>query len=154
MKLSMRVVLLTVGILIGSVAGLLYWKFIGCESGSCSISSSPYISTLYGAILGGLLFSIFRIEKKDKQRVNFLFCILFLSIHLNTYFYFIFFSNLFKIVFVFLQSLNPFLRGETIPMNMIIESFSGRDITYLFTDYRIFGSINKNSPLERGKGVS
>ena len=66
MKLSMRVVLLTVGILIGSVAGLLYWKFIGCESGSCSICSSPYISTLYGAILGGLLFSIFRIEKKDK----------------------------------------------------------------------------------------
>ena len=66
MKLSMRVVLLTVGILIGSVAGLLYWKFIGCESGSCSISSSPYISTLYSAILGGLLFSIFRIEKKDK----------------------------------------------------------------------------------------
>lgn len=66
MKLSMRVVLLTVGILIGSVAGLLYRKFIGCESGSCPISSSPYISTLYGAILGGLLFSIFRIEKKDK----------------------------------------------------------------------------------------
>ena len=66
MKLSMRVVLLTVGILIGSVAGLLYWKVIGCESGSCPISSSPYISTLYGAILGGLLFSIFRIEKKDK----------------------------------------------------------------------------------------
>ena len=66
MKLSMRVVLLTVGILIGSVAGLLYWKFIGRESGSCPISSSPYISTLYGAILGGLLFSIFRIEKKDK----------------------------------------------------------------------------------------
>ena len=58
MKLSMRVVLLTVGILIGSVAGLLYWKFIGCESGSCPISSSPYISRL--------LFSIFRIEKKDK----------------------------------------------------------------------------------------
>ena len=68
MKLSMRVVLLTVGILIGSVAGLLYWKFIGCESGSCPISSSPYISTLYGAILGGLLFSIFRIEKKTCWR--------------------------------------------------------------------------------------
>ena len=66
MKLSMRVVLLTVGILIGSVAGLLYWKFIGCESGSCPISSSPYIITLYDAILRGLLFSIFRIEKKDK----------------------------------------------------------------------------------------
>ena len=66
MKLSMRVVLLTVFFLIGCVSGLFYWKFIGCESGSCSISSSPYISTLYGAILGGLLFSIFRIEKKDK----------------------------------------------------------------------------------------
>ena len=70
MKLNMRVVLLIVGILIGSVAGLLYWKFIGCESGYCPISSSPYISTLYGAILGGLLFSIFRIEKKDEWQIS------------------------------------------------------------------------------------
>ena len=66
MKLNMRVGLLIVGILVGSIAGLLYWKFVGCESGSCPVSSSPYISTLYGAILGGLLFSIFRIEKKDE----------------------------------------------------------------------------------------
>lgn len=61
-----RIGLLIAGILIGSIAGFLYWWFIGCESGTCPISSSPYISTLYGAILGGLLFSIFRIERKEK----------------------------------------------------------------------------------------
>ena len=70
MKLNMRVGLLIAGILVGSIAGLLYWKFVGCESGSCPVSSSPYISTLYGAILGGLLFSIFRIEKKDEWQIS------------------------------------------------------------------------------------
>lgn len=61
-----RIGLLIVGILIGSISGFLYWRFIGCESGTCPISSSPYISTLYGAVLGGLLFSIFRIERKGE----------------------------------------------------------------------------------------
>lgn len=61
-----RIGLLIAGILIGSISGFLYWRFIGCESGTCPISSSPYISTLYGAVLGGLLFSIFRIERKGE----------------------------------------------------------------------------------------
>lgn len=43
-----------VGALIGGVGGYLYYYFIGCTSGSCSITSSPVNSTIYGMLLGGL----------------------------------------------------------------------------------------------------
>ncbi|HMW65505.1 MAG TPA: DUF6132 family protein [Chitinophagaceae bacterium] len=53
-----------IGILIGAVGGYLYYHFVGCNSGTCTITSKPVNSTLYGALMGGLLFSIFRKEKK------------------------------------------------------------------------------------------
>ena len=40
---------------IGGIAGFLYWRFIGCESGTCPIKSVWYWSTLYGVILGYLI---------------------------------------------------------------------------------------------------
>ncbi len=46
-----------IGILIGGIAGFLYWKFVGCTSGACPITSNKYISIAYGAILGSLLLS-------------------------------------------------------------------------------------------------
>lgn len=46
-----------IGILIGGVAGFLYWKFIGCTSGTCPITSNKFISVIYGALLGSLLLS-------------------------------------------------------------------------------------------------
>jgi hypothetical protein len=51
-----------VGISLGALAGFLYWKFIGCASGSCAITSSPVNSTLYGALMGGLLGGTFKSE--------------------------------------------------------------------------------------------
>ncbi len=51
-----------IGALIGALAGFLYYKFIGCASGTCMITSKPINSTLYGALMGYLLLNIF---KKD-----------------------------------------------------------------------------------------
>jgi len=51
------------GIAIGAIAGFLYWKYVGCSSGSCAITSKPLNSTLYGALMGGLLFNSFKKEK-------------------------------------------------------------------------------------------
>jgi hypothetical protein len=39
-------------IVIGAGGGFAYYYFIGCSSGSCPITSNPYISTVYGAIIG------------------------------------------------------------------------------------------------------
>jgi LytS/YehU family sensor histidine kinase len=40
------------GVAIGAMGGFLYYYFIGCSSGSCAITSSPYMSTLMGGFLG------------------------------------------------------------------------------------------------------
>ena len=52
-----------IGIIIGAIAGFLYWKFVGCSSGTCMITSKPINSTFYGALMGFLVAGIF---KKDK----------------------------------------------------------------------------------------
>jgi hypothetical protein len=44
-------------VVLGAVAGLAYQRFIGCRTGTCPITSNPYISTLYGAVMGFLLSS-------------------------------------------------------------------------------------------------
>ena len=42
-------------VVIGAILGYSYYHFIGCNSGSCAITSNPYISTVYGAFLGLIL---------------------------------------------------------------------------------------------------
>lgn len=52
------------GIVLGAISGFAYYYFVGCASGTCAITSSPVNATIYGAIMGGLLFSMFKKEKK------------------------------------------------------------------------------------------
>jgi len=47
-----------IGVVLGAVIGFLYYRFIGCRSGACMITSNPYISTIYWALLGGLIANI------------------------------------------------------------------------------------------------
>ncbi len=48
----MRIV---IGTLIGALLGFGWYKFVGCSTGACPITSNPIISTLYGAFVGFLL---------------------------------------------------------------------------------------------------
>ncbi|MFZ5554160.1 MAG: hypothetical protein ACOZCO_13670 [Bacteroidota bacterium] len=59
--------LLITGLAIGAIAGYLYYHFVGCENGSCSIKSNPVYSTIYGSIFGGLIFNLFTKEKKEEK---------------------------------------------------------------------------------------
>lgn len=53
------------GIVVGLTGGYLYWRFIGCSSGSCPITSSPVMSSLWGAAIGGLLFDMLHKKKEE-----------------------------------------------------------------------------------------
>ena len=42
-------------VVLGGAGGYAFYRFVGCRSGSCPITGNPWISTLYGALLGALL---------------------------------------------------------------------------------------------------
>lgn len=67
-----RWIILSIGAVIGGTLGFLYWKFVGCDSGSCAITSSPINSSIYGMAMGGLLFSSFDdyFKNKKEKKVN------------------------------------------------------------------------------------
>ena len=48
------------GAIIGAIAGFFYWKFVGCSSGHCMISSKPLNSMIYFGVSGALLASAFK----------------------------------------------------------------------------------------------
>ncbi len=58
------------GLLAGAVAGFLYWRLVGCTSGSCPIRSVWYWSTLWGAVVGYLLGDLVRdlINRRKKKK--------------------------------------------------------------------------------------
>ncbi len=53
---------MAIGFVLGGIGGFLYWKFVGCESGSCAITSNPYKSVFFTGLMGLLLF------KKEKRK--------------------------------------------------------------------------------------
>ena len=64
-----RIMLMSVGLVIGASAGYLYWYYVGCNSGSCLITSKASNSTLYGLVMGGLLAgTVWDYMKKDKKK--------------------------------------------------------------------------------------
>ncbi|MDX1902780.1 MAG: hypothetical protein SFU27_01375 [Thermonemataceae bacterium] len=52
------------GALLGGLAGYLYWYYVGCESGTCAITSKPLNSTLYGTLMGALALGMFEKDAK------------------------------------------------------------------------------------------
>jgi hypothetical protein len=58
-------------LLAGAAGGFLYWRFIGCNSGTCAIKSVWYWSTLWGAAVGYLagdfIMDFINSRKKKKE---------------------------------------------------------------------------------------
>jgi hypothetical protein len=45
----------TATLVVGAAGGFAYYYFIGCASGTCPITSNPYVSTAYGALVGAVI---------------------------------------------------------------------------------------------------
>lgn len=58
-------------LILGAIGGFLYWKYVGCLSGTCVIKSVWYWSTLWGAaagyIVGDLISDILKRIKKKRE---------------------------------------------------------------------------------------
>jgi len=59
--------LTVIGAILGAIGGFLYYYFVGCASGTCGITSSPVNSTLYFAVLGGLIMNMIKPETKKSN---------------------------------------------------------------------------------------
>jgi len=70
MKWMLNNKLVIAGIIIGAIGGFIYWKQIGCSTGTCMITSKWHNSTGYGALMGGLLFSMFKAPVKKETKQN------------------------------------------------------------------------------------
>lgn len=46
---------IVIGAVIGGAFGFALYRFVGCSTGACPLTSNPWVSTLYGMVLGALL---------------------------------------------------------------------------------------------------
>jgi len=57
-KTNYRMILhIVIGVVVGAGLGFAYYKFVGCSTGACPLTSNPFISSLYGGIVGALIAS-------------------------------------------------------------------------------------------------
>ena len=52
----------------GAFEVVCYWKFVGCVTGTCAITSKPLNSTIYFAVMGAIVFGMFKKENKQQEQ--------------------------------------------------------------------------------------
>jgi hypothetical protein len=57
-----------IGAVVGAIGGYIYYIQVGCSSGSCAITSNPYMTMLWGAALGYLVFDLFSKRKPRRKK--------------------------------------------------------------------------------------
>jgi hypothetical protein len=60
-------VIALLGLVAGAIGGYIYFAKVGCVSGTCAITSNPWMCTIWGGALGYLFFDMFNFRKKRKQ---------------------------------------------------------------------------------------
>jgi len=53
-----------IGMVLGAISGFIYFKTVGCSTGSCPITSNPWLTIIWGSLIGYLTGSIFNKNKK------------------------------------------------------------------------------------------
>lgn len=61
-------ILALIGMVIGAIGGYIYYSQVGCVSGTCAITSNPWMSAAWGGAFGYLIFDMF--NKKEPPKEN------------------------------------------------------------------------------------
>lgn len=70
MKINTKIIIKKVlPVIAGASLGYAYWYFIGCNTGTCPITSNPYTTTVYGALIGAV-FALPQSRKKERTNEN------------------------------------------------------------------------------------
>lgn len=65
-----KTILVLSGVVLGSIAGFLYWKYIGCTSGTCPLTSQWHTTTLFGGVFGYLIADSIKIKDKKQEKTD------------------------------------------------------------------------------------
>jgi hypothetical protein len=57
-----------IGLAAGAIGGYIYYAKVGCVSGTCAITSNPWMSTAWGGAFGYLVFDMFNRPKKNGKQ--------------------------------------------------------------------------------------
>lgn len=63
-------ILSIVGLVVGAIGGYIYYREVGCVSGTCAITSNPYMSIAWGGAFGYLVFDMFNVKKKKQSNTE------------------------------------------------------------------------------------
>lgn len=66
-----RIIPLTamIGIVVGAIGGYIYYWQVGCASGTCPLTSNPYLTMLWGAVMGYLVGDMFTKKKPAEKEL-------------------------------------------------------------------------------------
>jgi hypothetical protein len=56
-----------IGLAVGLVGGYIYYRTVGCASGACPITSNPWLTLIWGGIIGYLLADMVPYPKKKQS---------------------------------------------------------------------------------------
>lgn len=57
-----------IGVVAGLAGGYLYYTEIGCKSGGCPITSNPWMTTIWGGVMGYLVGDMFVKKNTNDQK--------------------------------------------------------------------------------------
>lgn len=49
------IVRIIIGVVVGGALGFVYQRVVGCSTGTCPLTSNPWVATIYGMVMGALI---------------------------------------------------------------------------------------------------